>query len=459
MPHALPALLVVAFVQTHLALDVEVAYSPPRVHGTATLTLENRSREPQATIPLLLNRLMTISAVRDGSGRVLPVTSDVVIFEDVPTWQALAAQVSLPGPVLANERVTIAVEFGGPLVGYTETGMLYVRDRIHPDFTILRTDALAFPSVGVPLAAANRTAPRADFGFEAGVTVPATSIVATGGELRDRAVRGDRVTFTYAGARVPFLNIAIAPFTTVERSGIRIHALPEDAPRAEAVARATENALVLFERWFGPPPSRPTITVIEIPEGFGSQASATGGVLLDAAAFKDSRQLPQLYHEVSHFWNVPDGDVPSPRWNEGLATYLQYRVASELDGFTGTAEAIERTRVRVCGRVKENDPVARVPFIRYGDEALTDWSYGVGLLMFAALERTIGRERLDAGLRAYVQRYLENGGTTRELMETLDAAAPQDLGPFFDEWLLTTRWTRQACGVNSQRGEDGASAE
>ena len=85
--------------------------------------------------------------------------------------------------------------------------------------------------------------------------------------------------------------------------------------------------------------------MIEIPEGFGSQASATAGIILDASAFGDQAQLPQLYHELSHFWNPRDLDVPSPRWNEGLAMYLQYRLARELDGFAGTPADIAHLAV------------------------------------------------------------------------------------------------------------------
>jgi aminopeptidase N len=231
----------------------------------------------------------------------------------------------------------------------------------------------------------------------------------------------------------------------VERAGLRIYALPGDEGRAARLAAATDRALAALERWYGPLRSRPAITIMEIPDGFGSQASLTGGIMLDARAFADERELPQLYHELSHLWNVPDRDTPSPRWNEGLATYLQHRLASELDGFTGTADAIERARLRVCGGVGRGDRVAAVPFAQYGVERMTDWSYRVGLLMFDALERKVGRDRLDQGLRTYMQRYKAGGGTTRELARSLDEASPEDLQPFFEEWLFSTAWTRTLC--------------
>jgi hypothetical protein len=353
--------------------------------------------------------------------------------------------VHLPRQVAPGEAVVVTVDFEGPLVGYTETGMLYVKDRIDPAFTILRTDALAFPSPGVPSVRANRSIPFEDFGFTARVTVPADQAVATGGRLRRRTVDRGTATYEYDGPSVPFLNVAIAPYRIVELAGLRIHALPGDEDKAAALAAAASNALAALERWYGPLAARPEISIIEIPRGFGSQASVTGGILLDAAAFSDRADLPQLYHELSHLWNVEDRDTPSPRWNEGLATYLQYRLAAELDGFTGVPDALKRARQRVCDRVAEGDRIGAVPFAQYGVERMTDWSYRAGLLMFEALEREIGRDRLDAGLRAYVRDHRTSGGTLRELLQTLDAATEVDLGPFFDAWVYSTAWTRAAC--------------
>src|SRR3972149_6477562 len=51
-----------------------------------------------------------------------------------------------------------------------------------------------------------------------------------------------------------------------------------------------------------------------------------------AAAFKDPEQHREVYHEISHLWNVPPTDRPSPRWNEGQASFLEYLVTQEVTG-------------------------------------------------------------------------------------------------------------------------------
>jgi hypothetical protein len=290
---------------------------------------------------------------------------------------------------------------------------------------------------------------RDDFSFDARVTVPSSQVVATGGRLVGRIAAGAAVTYHFAGDRVPFLNIAIAPYTLVEADGVCVYALPDHAARAAQVAEAARLAIGRLEGMFGPLPTPPRITVIEIPEGFGSQASATAGIILDAGAFGDRAELPQLYHELSHFWNPRDLDVPSPRWNEGLATYLQYRLARELDGFDATPARVERARARLCA--PETRPsLERTPFIRFGVAGVTDLSYRVGFLMFTALEALLGPGPLDAAVRDFIQTHMKSGGTTTELVAAIWRPQPAGrLDAFFREWMETSGWVGPVCAAPS----------
>jgi hypothetical protein len=442
-----PAPRTPAFVQTALALDLAVDYDRPAIEGTAALTLLNGGGSGEREVPLLLNRLMSIRSIKDQSGRRLRWQSSVSVFEDDSLRQVVWARVTLAEPLPPGQRVTLRVGYGGPLVGYTETGSLYIKDRIDSAFTILRTDALAFPAVGVPSDRANRAMRQDDFAFDARIAVPESQVVATGGALVERTQAGNQVSFHFAGESVPFVNIAVAPYRVLEADGIRVYALPDDAARAETVLDAGRQALARLESWYGALPARPRVTVIEIPEGFGSQASLTGGIILGAAAFRDKGESPQFYHELSHFWNPRDLDLPSPRWNEGLATYLQFRLARELDGFTGTAAAVERARTRVCAPAVRAE-LDRVPFQRFGAERATDHAYRVGFLMFTALETLLGPGPFDAGVREYVQAHLAQGGTTSDFISVMSrASASLKLEAFFRDWMETSAWTSPVCSA------------
>ncbi|MGW8281676.1 MAG: hypothetical protein ACWGON_00130, partial [Gemmatimonadota bacterium] len=156
---------------TRMNLTVSVDYEAERVVGTSTLTLKNTSNIVLSRVPLILNRVMRVSDVTTGDGRKLTFRQRVTSFEDFEIFQVNAIEVDLTAPVPAGESVRLVVSFEGPLVGYTETGMSYVRDHISRDFTMLREDACAFPMVGVPSIERNRAAPRAPFEFAVSMTV------------------------------------------------------------------------------------------------------------------------------------------------------------------------------------------------------------------------------------------------------------------------------------------------
>jgi hypothetical protein len=365
----------------------------------------------------------------------------VTVFADDPFLQVDHVGVSLSEPLRPGGRVGVELAYSGPLVGYVETGSLYIRDRIDEAFTILRRDAYAFPVVEETSWEENRAAPPDAFSFEARVTVPEFLMVATGGRLVARAVSGGRATFHYASDDpVPFLNLAIARYQVVERGGIRVYHFPEDASGAGRVAEQAERALGRLAEWFGPLAREPRITVIEIPEGWGSQADLVGGIIQTASAFREPEALQELYHELSHLWNAPDTDSPSARWNEGLGRYLQQRLAEDLDGWSGMAAEIERVAAALVERARSDAVLREEPLARYGAVRATDHSYRVGYLVFCGLERLMGREALQNGLRAYYQDHKLSGGTLLQLESALQAATPRDLSGFFRDWVHDTAW-------------------
>jgi aminopeptidase N len=430
-----------ALAQRHLALDVTLDYPSRSLSGTARLTLENVSAAAVSTVPLNLNRLMRVAAARDATGRALGFRQEVTVFADDPFLQVDHVSVALGEPLRPGGRVGVELAYSGPLVGYVETGSLYIRDRIDEAFTILRRDAYAFPVVEETSWEENRAAPPDEFSFEARVSVPEFLSVATGGRLVARSVSDGRATFDYASdAPVPFLNIAIARFEVVERGGIRVHHFPEDAGGARRLAEQAERALGRLAQWFGPLAREPRVTVIEIPEGWGSQADLVAGIIQTASAFREPEALQELYHELSHLWNAPDTDSPSARWNEGLGRYLQQRLAEDLDGWSGMSAEIERVAAGLVERARSDAVLREQPLARFGAVRATDHSYRLGYLVFCGLERLMGREALQRGLRAYYQDHKLSGGTLLQLESALQAAASRDLSGFFRDWVHSTTW-------------------
>jgi len=426
----------------HLDLALSVDYEEARLAGTATLTMENTSEEPVSLIPLLLYRLMMVSEVTDEAGGALAFTQDIVTMVDWPQYQANHITVILDAPLAPGQRTGVRVGYGGYLAGLTETGMRYVKDRIEREFTIIREDALAFPVLGVPSWEQNRAVARAPFSFRARITVPEDLTVAAGGRMAQRTLAHGQTTFEYRNIEpVAFLNIAIAPYQVLEGQDATVFYFPADSVGAGRVLDRLEAALALLGRWFGPIGLHAGITVIEIPEGFGSQASLAAGIIQTREAFNDSTQYRQLYHELSHLWNAPDLDVPSPRWNEGLASFLERRMAAELDGWPDMAAFMEDAARATVTRFDGNPSYQATPLIDYGKASLTDLSYRVGMLAFYALDRLIGPEAFNAAIGSYLRLYRDTGGTTADLSMVFQRAAPTaDMTGFFEDWFYSMTW-------------------
>jgi hypothetical protein len=430
-----------------LKLDVSIDYEQERLTGVARIEIENAGAENAARASLLLGRLMVFDSLCDSMDRALPFQHEIVTFADSPKKQVNQALIDLNPPLRAGERRVLNVRYSGFLVGYTETGSLYIQDHIEKDFTILRTDAYAFPVVGVASWKADKSVEPVDFPFEVSVTVPSDLTVANGGDLVDRKVAGGQTTWSYRSrAPAPFLNIAIAHYDVLEHEGVRLYAFPKHHEGASRVLKSTEEALALYARWFGPTATPARFAVIEIPENWGSQAHLVAGVIQTADVFQPGASLQPLYHEISHFWNPPDTAL-SCRWNEGLASYLQRRAAREIDGWKEMDADLARRLARLKEGGREESRLATVPFKKFGQEHMTDWSYSVGLLMFALVDRISGPEAFNQMIGGFYQANSKTGATCEEFSRFIGGRGSKPVQSVLNEWFETSAWwTRVSAG-------------
>jgi hypothetical protein len=424
----------------HYALEVTIDYERERLDGSATLVLRNDSTAPADRIPLLLNRLMRAEAVRSDAG-ALSFSQRVTVFEDLSKFQVNAVEIMLAEPIDPGQQVQIQVDYGGHLTGYTEIGYLYVRDHISRDFTILRQEALAFPWPGLPSEQANRAAGRSDFSYVVDITVPKDQVAASGGRQSIFDIGDNLLRYRYeSNGQTPLLYVTVAAYELIEAEGLRVFHFPSDDDGAARLLAAAEAAAGRFDSIFGPSGRPLELTIMQIPDGFGSQANPVAGIIQESAAFYDRNQLQQIYHELSHLWNAADIDPDPPRWNEGLAMFLQGRIAAELDGWEGHAVTLERRADWLRSRCSGEAPCARIPMIDYGKERMTGFSYSVGMLMFAALYETLGESEFDRALHTHFQRYRESGTRTEDLVSVFVEIGGQPVQDIFDRWLFSTDW-------------------
>lgn len=434
-----PDSAVVRVTPTRYVLTVRIDYEERRLEGTARITLRNFSNGPVSEVPLLLYRLMEVRAA-EVNGTAARWTQRVVAFSDFSTLQATHARITLPAPLLPGGTVDLQVRYDGHLLGYAETGMAYVRDHIEPSFTILRDDALAFPRIGYPSVAVNRRAPFPSYDYLARITVPESLVVVNGGRLMERTAATGWATYVYRSVKPSWrMDFAIGDYAVIEEGPIRVAYLRRDSVGAKRVAASARRSHDLFTQWFGRLRGEPSLTILELEDGYGSQADVAA-IMQTAAAFRDSTRDRELYHEVAHLWNPPEKDLPSPRWNEGLSSFLEYLAQEQ---FTGRPVADARADqlldwLREIGPRRER--LTRVPPIDYGKEQMTDYSYSVGALLFHLLYGVVGPERFRAIIGDFARQYATTGGSIADLVALANRTAQMDLRKLFDDWVHTAGW-------------------
>jgi len=423
-------------------LTIDTDYEAGTIAGDCTLVVKNATDAPIPVVPLNLYRLMEVASVSDASGKALPFDQSVRIFKDWKEFQANHIRVRLEPPLAPGKETTLRIKYGGPLLGYAEA-MRYVKDHVGQDLTLIRSDSLAFPQIGVPSWETNRAAGLKNFTYRVALTVPSPLVVANAGDLVSKEERDGRTTYVYK-SRVPSwrIDLAAAPYQVVEGEGgrFRIFAFPEDIEGARALLGSLTATLALYTRWFGPLRTFPGLTVIEIPAGYGSQADVAA-IIQEAGAFKNPAGRYTFYHELSHLWNVTANDPIPPRFeSEGLAMFLQHLVQEKLEGKTGAVdEAVAKMLARLAKDFGEHPDWKTTPMIDYGIKNLTDLSYRMGQILFYVLYKARGEEAFLRMAGSFYTDHRETGATARQFVEHVRKRAGPGADRIFEEWVFTAK--------------------
>jgi len=235
------------------------------------------------------------------------------------------------------------------------------------------------------------------------------------------------------------MDFAIGDYAVIEGGPVRVAYLRRDSVGARRIAASARRSLDLFTEWFGALTGKPSLTIMELEDGYGSQADVVT-ILQTAAAFRDSTRDHELYHEVAHLWNPPALDVPSPRWNEGLSSFLEYLAEERFTGQPVTAARADRLLDWLRSVAPNRERLTHVPLIDYGKEQMTDYSYSEGALLFHLLYGVVGPERFRAIIGGFSRQYATTGASTADLVAFASRTAQADLKHLFDDWVYTTGW-------------------
>ena len=426
-------------------LDLVVDYEKEMLSGDCMITVSNSGESPLSEVPFLLYRLMDVESVTGENGEPVKFSQTVTRFIDEGIMQVNYITVSLKQPLLKGERKTFKMKYGGYLAGYTET-MGYVRDRIDKDYTVIRSDCIAYPRVGYLSWKVNRTMGFQKFNYLINVTIPDSLVAANGGELVGKSVKDGFVTYTYRNIKPAWrIDIAIADYRIVTgKSGdLKIFCFPRHQQAARDMLDVMSKTMKLYYEWFGPLKGFKDFSVIEIPDGYGSQADVTT-ILQEEDAFRSKKEYYQFYHELSHLWNpTPLDPLPCRFESEGLATFMQYLLEERLDNKKdGLVKGFADVKGRYRERCRENPEYLDIPMIDHGVKGITGLSYGKGMLFFTILYKLVGEKEFFDIIKGYYGKYEGRGATTANFVDHLNRYPKKDLSRFTKDWVYGTQSTR-----------------
>ncbi|HEX8215282.1 MAG TPA: M1 family metallopeptidase [Allosphingosinicella sp.] len=234
------------------------------------------------------------------------------------------------------------------------------------------------------------------------------------------------------------------------RSGV--YAEPSMVKAAANELTDTEKMIDAAEKLYGPYRwGRYDMIVLPPAFPFGGMENPRLTFLTPTMIAGDRSLVSLIAHELAHSWsgNLVTNATWSDFWlNEGFTSYFENRIMEELYGRERAVmeqalawEDLQKEIGELEGGM--SSPATRLHIALQGkdpDEGMTGIPYDKGAAFLRMLEANVGRQRFDAYLRSYFDRYAFQPMTTKLFLEDLrknmvksDQALEQKLK--LDEWV------------------------
>jgi aminopeptidase N len=304
----------------------------------------------------------------------------------------------------------------------------------------LRPDALAYPILAgasfQSLTAAFRTA----FTYRVEAEVPAGYLIACGGRPLETERKANSTTFRFESFKPTWrIDVAAARFGIVEdeASKIRIYAIPEDEGEGRRILEAARKSFRFYTEMFGQAGDFPGFTIIEVPEGWGSQA-ADFYVLQTAAAFRDTGRISELYHEIAHNWNVRRPRSNAAAFDEAFASYSG---GCQNRGEEAFEKYMTRLRDRFLQSVEKDEKNGSTPIVDYWREERGENSYTKGAWSLFVLHQVVGDRAFVYLISGFIRDFQAREADFGDFEDYAEKSSGLSLDLFFKEWIFSAEST------------------
>ncbi len=421
-------------------LDLKIDYNTKKLYGTCEITISNITEEPIKNVPVLLYRLLSVKNVKDENNIPISFVQEVVSIKNWEQIQVNFIEITLNKTLSPGEQSKIKLDYEGYLFGYSAEGWRYVKDHIARDFTIIRTDGFGYPVICNPDDRDLSYMVQQKFDYQINITVPAGMIVVTGGKLINKTLKGDEITYTFSSKKPSYrIDIAVSDYKTLEEGQNKVFYFASDSLNARKVMNALQTSFELYTGWFGPLDDYQGFSIIEVPEGYSSLQDVAA-IILSAENFRGSDDMRVIYHEMAHSWNVTSLDPQPSRFeSEGYAMFLQTLLLEKLDNRKDMVSIEAQNYLdRIRNTFSENEEYQTIPIKDYGVKGMTDYSYTLGMVVFAIFYDIIGQECFNEIIGSFYLTHHNEGATLEDFIDHCKKISPVDLEVFFNDWIFTT---------------------
>lgn len=404
------------FKVSHLALDLTVDFRQHILRGAATLSFERTA----GAAPMVLD-------TRDLNIRQVEVSIDGEHFKKT------AFTVGASDPILgAPLTIQVAIPSGEVRIRYSTSPHAMALQWLSPrqtagrkyPFLFTQSEAI-YARSWIPL----QDTPSVKLTYSARIRTPKALLAVMSADNIPNEPRDGDYSFQMPQP-VPSYLIALAVGDLEFRSlGKRtgVYAERPVIQRAAAEFADTEEMLNVAKRLIGPYRwGRYDVLVLPPSFPFGGMENPRLTFLTPTILAGDKSLVSVVAHEMAHSWsgNLVTNATWSDFWlNEGFTVYLERRIVETVYGRERAAmewvlgrQALDEAMKRLDGR----DQILHVDLKgRDPDDGFTEVPYEKGALFLRTLEAAYGRQRLDAYLRGYFERFAFQSITTRQFLEDL----------------------------------------
>jgi aminopeptidase N len=427
---------------THVALDLTADFREKRLRGTARLTL---TRQPNAKELLLDTSKLSIEQVTDAAGQALPftlgaadpvlgspltvslptgVTEITIGYQTDPSagalqWLEPSQTAGKKQPYLYSQGQAILTRSWIPTQDSPGIRQTYTARIVAPAGLRAVMSAEHLTPDGVD-AAGGRA-----YEFRLTNPIPPYLIALAVGDLEARTL-GQR-TATYS--EPPVVALAASEFAEVEKMV------------------ATAEALLGPYRW-----GRYDVLVLPPSFPFGGMENPRLTFATPTILAGDRSLVSLIAHELAHSWsgNLVTNATWSDFWlNEGVTSYVELRIMEAMYGAERAAmlEVLARrellAEIERLGGPKSPETILHLDLKgRNPDDGATTIPYDKGSALLRLIEQTVGRDRFDAYLKGYLDRFAFQSITTGAFLADLrshlirgDAELEKRLR--LDEWVYS----------------------